>query len=146
MFNPEKATMLPPQIKRLEMRLHPFEYTIEHIAGKCNVADSLSRLLLAVTEEHKYVDTYMEKVLSIITHDVPAMRLDAIQKDTQEDDTLRQLFQIVQTGQWPTQISEEMQPYKRCVDELSIHNGLTLRAHRILLPKGKIKQAMNIHV
>jgi hypothetical protein len=72
-LNPEKATMLPPQIKRLEMRLHPFEYTIEHIAGKCNVADSLSRLLLAVTEEHKYVDTYMEKVLSIITHDVPAM-------------------------------------------------------------------------
>jgi hypothetical protein len=112
MFNPEKATMLPPRIKRMGMRLHPFEYTIEDIAGKCNVADSLSRLLLAVTEEHKYVDTYMEKVLSIITHDVPAMRLDAIQKDTQEDDTLRQLFQIVQTGQWPTQISEEMQPYK----------------------------------
>ena len=56
-LNPEKATMLPPRIKRMGMRLHPFEYTIEDIAGKCNVADSLSRLPLAVTEEHGYVDT-----------------------------------------------------------------------------------------
>ena len=37
-----------------------------------------------------------------------------------------------------------MQPYKRCVDELSTHNGLILRVHRIVLPKGYIKQAMNI--
>ena len=144
MFNPEKATMLPPRIQRLGMRLHPFEYTIEHIAGKCNVADSLSRLPLAVTEDNEYVDDYMERVLSIITNEVPAITLDDIRKDTQEDDVLQQLVPIIQTGQWPTQIAEEMQPYKRCADELSTHTGLILRAHRIVLPKGKIRQAMHI--
>lgn len=144
MFNPEKATMLPPRIQRLGMRLHPFEYKIEHVVGKCNIADSLSRLPLSAAQDSEYVDTYMERVLSIITNEVPAMTLDEIRKDTQEDDTLNQLISIIETGQWPTQMTEELQPYRRCAEELSTHNGLILRAHRIVLLKSKIKQAMSI--
>lgn len=144
MFNPEKATMLPPRIQRLGMRLHPYEYNIEHVVGKCNIADSLSRLPLSVAEDSEYVDTYMERVLSIISSDVPAMTLDDIRKDTQEDDTLNQLISIIETGQWPTHMTEELQSYKKYAEELSTHNGLILRAHRIVLPKSKTKQAMQI--
>ncbi|KAG7453313.1 hypothetical protein JOB18_038277 [Solea senegalensis] len=50
MFNPEKATLSPPQIQRLGLRLQPYDFKIEHIVGKSNVADSLSRLPFPETE------------------------------------------------------------------------------------------------
>lgn len=84
MFNPDKATMLPPRIERLEMRLHPPEYTIEHIAGKWNVEYSPSGLPLAVTEDNEFIDTYMERVFSIIKSKIPAMTIDGIRKDAEK--------------------------------------------------------------
>ncbi len=55
MLNPEKSKLLPPRIQRLGLRLCPYDYKNEHIAGKANVADSLSRLPLPETEDNSYV-------------------------------------------------------------------------------------------
>lgn len=41
MLNPEKAMLSPPRIQRLGLRLQAFDYRIEHMVGKSNVADSL---------------------------------------------------------------------------------------------------------
>ena len=65
MFNPEKATLSPPRIQRLGLRLQPYDYKIEHIVGKSNVADSLSRLPLQETEDNEYVELYVDRVLYV---------------------------------------------------------------------------------
>ena len=65
MFNPEKATLSPPRIQRLDLRLQPYDYKIEHIVGKSNVADSLSRLPLQETEDNEYVELYVDRVLYV---------------------------------------------------------------------------------
>ena len=44
MLNPFSNNILPPRIQRLSWRLHQYNFTIEHISGKANLADSLSRL------------------------------------------------------------------------------------------------------
>ncbi|XP_051804922.1 uncharacterized protein K02A2.6-like [Acanthochromis polyacanthus] len=144
MFNPEKATLSPPRIQRLGLRLQPYDYKIEHIVGKSNVADSLSRLPLPETEHSDYVEKYMDKVLSVTMQEVQAMSLDDIKQKTMEDDTLKELKSIVETGKWPNPIPEELQPYHRCAGELSTFDGLVLRGHRIVLPKAMVKRALQI--
>lgn len=118
MFNPEKATLSPPRIQRLGLRLQRYDYKIEHIVGKSNVADSLLRLPLPETENNEYVETYVNRVLSVTMHEVQAMSLEDIKQKMTEDDTLKQLKTIVETGKWPNPIPEELQPYNRCAGEL----------------------------
>lgn len=79
--------------------MYPYDYKIEHIAGKDNVADSLSRLPLPETEDNSYVDTYMDRVLSVNMMDVQALTLEELKRATMEDTTLTQLTSIVETGQ-----------------------------------------------
>uniref|UniRef100_A0A3B3IAC9 ribonuclease H n=1 Tax=Oryzias latipes TaxID=8090 RepID=A0A3B3IAC9_ORYLA len=95
MFNPDKATLTPPRIQRLGLRLQPYDYKIEHIVGKSNVADLLSRLPLPETEYNEYVETYVDKVLSLTMHGVQAMSLQDIKQKTAEDETLKQLHEII---------------------------------------------------
>lgn len=144
MFSPEKATLSPPRIQRLGLRLQRYDYKIEHIVGKSNVADSLSRLPLPETENNEYVETYVNRVLSVTMHEVQAMSLEDIKQKMTEDDTLKQLKTIVETGKWPNPIPEELQPYNRCAGELCTYDGLVLRGHRIVLPKAMVKQALRI--
>ena len=44
MLDPHSSKVLPPRIQRLAWRLHQYNFQIEHVAGKVNTADSLSRL------------------------------------------------------------------------------------------------------
>ncbi len=144
MLNPEKSKLLPPRIQRLGLRLCPYDYKNEHIAGKANVADSLSRLPLPETEDNSYVDMYMDRVLAVNMMDVQALTLEELKSATMADTTLTQLLSIVETGQWPATLPESLQPYKQCADELSTHDGLLLRGNRIVLPSAQIQQALKI--
>uniref|UniRef100_W5N945 Gypsy retrotransposon integrase-like protein 1 n=1 Tax=Lepisosteus oculatus TaxID=7918 RepID=W5N945_LEPOC len=106
--------------------------------------DSLSRLPLPDTEDTGYVDTFVDRMLSIGTYELHALTLEELKQATNEDDTLKLLMSIVEKGQWPNPIPEELQPYHRCKLELSTYAGLLLRGQRIVLPKTKIRQALKI--
>ena len=72
------------------------------------------------------------------------MSLEDITQKMTEDDTMKQLKTIMETGKWPNPMPEEMQPYNRCAGELCTYDGLVLRGHRIVLPKAMVKQALRI--
>lgn len=44
MFDLLSSKVLPPRIQRLAWRLHQYSFNTQHIPGKANTADSLSRL------------------------------------------------------------------------------------------------------
>lgn len=77
-----------------ETCLQPYDYKIEHTVGKSNLADSLSRLPLPETQYNEYVETYVDRVLSVTVY-VQAMNLEDIKQKTTEEDTLKT---IVETG------------------------------------------------
>lgn len=70
------------------------------------------------------------------------MTLEDIKLMMTEDETLKKT--IMEMGKWPNPIPEELQPYNRCAGEFSAQEGLTLRGHRIVLPKENVKQALRI--
>ncbi|UYV67705.1 hypothetical protein LAZ67_5001654, partial [Cordylochernes scorpioides] len=61
MLNPKKATVLPPRIERLSWRLQPYDYEIEYLKGKQNIADIFSRKPLTNISCENIVDDYMWK-------------------------------------------------------------------------------------
>ena len=71
-------------------------------------------------------------------HEVQAMSLEDIKQKMTEDDTMKQLKTILETGKWPNPIPEELHPYNRCAGELCSYDGLVLRGHRIVLPRAMV--------
>lgn len=90
------------------------------------------------------METYVDRVLSVTMHDVQAITLEDIKQAMTEDETLKQLKTIVETGKWPNPVPEELQPHNRCAGDLCTHDGLILRGHRIVLPRAMVKQALRI--
>ncbi len=132
MFSSEKATLSWPRIQRLCMRLQPYDYKIEHIGGRSNVADSLSHLPLPETEDNEHVETYVDRELSVTMQEVQPMKIEDIKQQMTEDETLKQLKMIVETVQWPNPVPDELQPNERCAEELCTYDELILRGHSIV--------------
>uniref|UniRef100_A0A3P9KEY2 Gypsy retrotransposon integrase-like protein 1 n=1 Tax=Oryzias latipes TaxID=8090 RepID=A0A3P9KEY2_ORYLA len=108
------------------------------------LSENRTLLPLPETEYNEYVETYVDKVLSLTMHGVQAMSLQDIKQKTAEDETLKQLHEIIETGTWPNPVPVELQPYNRCAKELCTYDGLLLRGHRIVLPREMVRQALQI--
>ncbi|UYV67074.1 hypothetical protein LAZ67_4003826, partial [Cordylochernes scorpioides] len=78
MLNPKNGAVLPPRIQRLSWRLQPYDFEIEFIQGKQNIADIFSRQPLSNTSDEKWLEDYVHKVLSITSEELQALSLKEI--------------------------------------------------------------------
>ncbi|UYV71889.1 K02A2.6-like, partial [Cordylochernes scorpioides] len=78
MLNPKNGAVLPPRIQRLSWRLEPYDFEIEFIQGKQNIADIFSRQPLSNTSDEKWLEDYVHKVLSITSEELQALSLKEI--------------------------------------------------------------------
>ncbi|UYV75014.1 hypothetical protein LAZ67_12002096, partial [Cordylochernes scorpioides] len=78
MLNPKNGAVLPPRIQRLSCRLQPYDFEIEFIQGKQNIADIFSRQPLSNTSDEKWLEDYVHKVLSITSEELQALSLKEI--------------------------------------------------------------------
>ena len=69
------------------------------------------------------------------------MTQEEVKKATNEDTKLQRLMIAVETGDWNDKLIGE---YIRFRDEISIHNGLLLRDHRIIIPETLQNKVINI--
>ncbi|UYV69099.1 K02A2.6-like, partial [Cordylochernes scorpioides] len=135
MLNPKKATVLPPRIERLSWRLQPYDYEIEYLKGKQNIADIFSRKPLTNISCENIVDDYVEKVLSIFSEEMKAISLNDIKKQSEADPFFKFLTKIIQTGNWPYQIDDdELKSLHKFKEELSVYDNLILKGKRIVIP------------
>ncbi|UYV77695.1 K02A2.6-like, partial [Cordylochernes scorpioides] len=135
MLNPKNATVLPPRIERLSWRLQPYDYEIEYLKGKQNIADIFSRKPLTNISCENIVDDYVEKVLSIFSEEMKAISLNDIKKQSEADPFFKFLTKIIQTGNWPYQIDDdELKSLHKFKEELSVYDNLILKGKRIVIP------------
>ena len=116
-----------------------YNFTIVHVPGKALViADALSRAPLHadVTDSFNLQES-TETFISAVVDALPASasRLEQIAKVQSTDPILQQVTRFYQEG-WPTNhtIKGSLRPYWCIRSELSMHNSLLLRAHRIVIP------------
>ena len=87
---PDCKKILPPRIQRLAWRLYQYNYKIEHVAGKMNIADLLSRLPLMELDETTSGDVADLYVRFIVEHNDSerAISIEEIKIETGKDETL----------------------------------------------------------
>ncbi|UYV65945.1 hypothetical protein LAZ67_3005963, partial [Cordylochernes scorpioides] len=127
MLNPKNGAVLPPRIQRLSWRLQPYDFEIEFIQGKQNIADIFSRQPLSNTSDEKWLENYVHKVLSITSEELQALSLKEIKVCTEQDPLFQKLKDMVQKGVWPYPLNEEFKCFYKFKDELSIFDNLILK-------------------
>ena len=115
-FNPKGKPSA--RILRWILRMQQYDYAIQHIKGKENPADILSRQPLKyhaeVSTEEKLAEGFVNH---IVAHCVPkAITLSEIVKESELDPTLRAVERAINTNDWT---DKETQPFKQIRNELT---------------------------
>ena len=145
MFDPQSSKVLPPRIQRLAWRLHQYNFHIQHVSGKDNTADSLSRLPSKCenyTDSGTVCENYVRFVYDTNMLDLQAVTLAEMSRETRRDDTLSKLIEHIQDGKWSR--DEKLKPFKAVKDELSVYEGVILRGNRIVVPSSLQKKILKL--
>jgi len=122
------------RLQRWAVALSEYNYSIQHINGLDNViADCLSRLpiKLSAQQERKIVKS-IEASSMDPCHDIPLNASD-VAKASKQDPTLSKVMHYLSTA-WPTHIADELQPYYRMRNELSVESSCIVWGTRVIIP------------
>lgn len=124
----------PRRLQGLLMRSNRYDFDLKWMQGSSLViADTLSRAALqcVTSETEPITDSYL-----------PDCMLERIRMETSEDKTLQDLSECIING-WPTtksDVPENLAPYYKLKDSLSIENGLIVKGERIVIPDSMRKE------
>ncbi|XP_033121564.1 uncharacterized protein K02A2.6-like, partial [Anneissia japonica] len=141
MFGPKANSQLPARIQRLSWRLLGYDFDIEHIPGKQNIADSLSRLPLTCSDSNTIAEDYIRQVVHMYTSEPDALTIDDFKIETNKDHILSNVNNIMETGKWPRLVTHELKPYYVNQCELFVYDSLLIRGNRIVVPL-KLRQSV----
>ncbi|XP_062600099.1 uncharacterized protein K02A2.6-like [Saccostrea cucullata] len=127
------------RVERWFLRMQNYSYTVRHIPGKSNIADSLSRMLSTDTPNPKTSDTE-EYLRFVIEEAVPmAMTVSELERASLEDEDLKNLRECLITGKWYQLQNKDFLSVK---SELCTVGHLILRGTRIVIPKSLRDQVL----
>ena len=123
-----------PRLQRILIKTFAYDFTVKYLPGENNqLADCLSRLGCLQDK----IKLPRMTVHLITTHlSATSDKLQQIRQATQDDDTMALLRHTITYG-WPTTVQElpkELQAYWTFREEMSVEDGLILKATRIVIP------------
>ena len=125
----------PRRLQGMMMRLQKYDYEVRYERGtNLHLADTLSRAYLPTTVHPTGAD--FENIHAATFLPVSNARLREIQQETENDDGLRVLKDVILRG-WPierSQVPVQITPYFSMRDELSVQDGVIFRGERIVVP------------
>ena len=124
----------PAQLRRMFMRLQPYDLKIVHQPGaEMYITDALSRLSGEDQDEIADLDVTIHEISSQFTSSL----LEEIRTATDEDDEIRSLKEIIYVGwsQSRSDVHRVLLPYWNFRDELSIDNGIVTKGTWIIIPR-----------
>ena len=129
---------LPPRVLRFRLRLARYDYCIQHVPGKLlYTADALSQAPQTEVAESLELQEEVESFIESVSDNLPASkgRLETYQKAQSSDSVCSRVREFCTSG-WPKKhlIREELLPYWKVRNSLSLHNGLLLYNSRLVVP------------
>ncbi len=140
----------PRRLQNMLLKAQDYDYCIVYKPGQQQViADMLSRAAIPNSGYRAYYEQiHVTKYLPIGEE-----RLQKIKYETVKDEVLKMLAETIATG-WPSDRSmlhPVLYPYHSYSDELSMHDGILYKNHRIIIPtnlRKEMKEAVhrNSHI
>ena len=123
-----------PRLQRILIKTFAYDFTVKYLPGENNqLADCLSRLGCLQDK----IKLPRLKVHLLTTHlSATSDKLQQIHQATQDDDTMALLKYTITFG-WPNTVQElpkELQAYWTFREEMTVEDGLILKATRIVIP------------
>lgn len=117
------------------LRLSSYDFDIEFVPGKLNIADPSSRLYEGTDKEFKEKEQTGEiSLISSLTEDITfsdeSMPLREVQLETAEDEDLQNLRKALESDIWPW----DLRNYETIKQDLSEQSGLITKNGAIVLP------------
>ncbi|KAL7879626.1 hypothetical protein SRHO_G00018800 [Serrasalmus rhombeus] len=117
------------------IKLQRYTLNVSYIPGKSMyTANTLSR---AVDPKASSSHTTAEEVQAYVSLPVADAKMQVIREETEKDQILKQLKQVVLTG-WPQvkqQCVSDIQEYWNCRAELTVVNAVVYKGSKIVMPK-----------
>ena len=132
------------RIKRWALILGAYDYTIQYKPGTDHAnADLLSRLPLP--DPPKNIPLPAETVLLMETLDSSPITARQVKTWTDQDPLLAKVRSLTQQG-WTRQTDEQLKPYQKRKEELSVQDGCVLCGSRVIVPeKGRERILRVLH-
>ena len=122
------------RLQRWAIVLSRYSYKVEFVKGSDNVvADCLSRLPLPLSEDEELSLIHtVQEFLPDPCEKMPVSSAD-VAVVTADDDILSKIVSYVRDG-WPAVVNDDVKPYFRCRNDLSVECGCLLRGNRVVIP------------
>lgn len=125
----------PKRLQGMLMNILQYDVTVTHVKGSAMyLADTLSRAFLPTVDGAQVSE--FEHINAIKHLPIREERLIKIRMETENDEVLRHLKSVILDG-WPDDMSQVLpliKPYFHCRDELTVHDGLIFKGHRVVIP------------
>ncbi|CAB4028690.1 Retrovirus-related Pol poly from transposon [Paramuricea clavata] len=117
----------------MRVTLMGFDFVVRYRPGKSNPADWSSRHPETLaSEEHQEIEDYVNMVIG--SKNTRTVALDDVKRETQEDEILQKVVYSVKQ-QEPLGKEVGVKAYASVMSELSVIDGVLLRAERLVVPE-----------
>lgn len=137
----------PVRIQRMLIRLQKYDVHMKYTQGKyMYTADTLSRAVdkeeRADSEKTAEIQAYVDMIVTSLP--VTADRTEQIRRETNADETMKELKHTVQTG-WPKNKKDcptKIQDYWNCRAELTVVDDIVMKGSKFVIPLSLRKQML----
>ena len=122
------------RLQRWAVILSAYNYTVQHISGAHNViADCLSRLPIKLNAlQEDQIANFINEVSCDPCQELPVSAVDVARLSAQ-DSVISKVMYHVSSG-WPRVVTDQILPYFRLKEELSIESGCLIWGNRVIIP------------
>lgn len=121
------------------LRLSPYNYEVEYVRGRDNIADPSSRLYDG--EDEPFNDDISPwEIAALEANSVQVLTEEEIATATVNDEALQLVMQALETGQW----SSVEASYKNVKEDLSIRDGVIVKTGCAVIPAALQDKALSV--
>lgn len=121
------------------LRLSPYNYDVEYIRGRDNIADPSSRLYTGSDDPFEEHNSPWE-IAVLEANSVGFLTEKELQDATAVDETLQAVIDALETRVWP----KNLRKFESVADDLSIHNGIVVKKGCAVVPTMLRKKTLNL--
>ncbi|XP_055619507.1 uncharacterized protein K02A2.6-like [Toxorhynchites rutilus septentrionalis] len=121
------------------LRLSPYNYDVEYVRGRDNIADSSSRLYCGDDEPFDE-DVSPWEIAQLEANCVEFLTEQEIRDATENDETLQKVTSALDTGRW----TKDIRRYQVVENDLAVRDGILIKTGCAVIPKSIQTKALQV--